>query len=203
MSNNTLVFTEDNMLSILGIEINDDFDVEFFQEDSYDHMTSSLSVTGKEKQSYGLSVNNFETANKISSTLEFEALLSPDGVVSAFVPMNNPKIKSALYLINQYIKVFMAIYTVDEFNKCDSFMLHLNIEYSKDEKLEIINVTSAYTELFKYYTWHSALIEIEIEPYINKLLNTVGIECLDEDTDIDHAIELIKMQDLIIEMDMI
>jgi hypothetical protein len=198
--NNIAIFTEQNMISSLGIETNDDFDVEFFREDSYEHMTSSLSVTGKEKQSYGLFINNLETINKISSVIEFEPMLSLDGVITTFVPMNNPKIKSALYLINQYIKVFMAIYSVDEFNKHDSFMLNLIVEYNKD--LEIINVTST-TDLFKFYSWHHDLVEIEIESYINNLLNQVGIESLNEDSDIEQAIELLKMQELIYEMDLI
>lgn len=200
MDSNVTIFNEENMLSILGIEINDDFDIDFFQEDSYDHVTSSLSVTDKEKQSHGLSINNFESSNKISSILEFEALLSPTGVVSALVPMNNPKIKSALYLINQYIKVFMAIYSVDEFNKYDSFMLKLIVEYNKN--LEIINVIST-TDLFKFYSWHHELVEIEIESYINNLLNQVGIESLNEESDIEQAIELLKMQEMVYEMDLI
>jgi hypothetical protein len=198
--NNIAVFTEQNMISSLGIETNDDFDVEFFREDSYEHMTSSLSVTGREKQSYGLFINNLETINKISSVIEFEPMLSLDGVIKTFVPMNNPKIKSALYLINQYIKVFMAIYSVDEFNKYDSFMLKLIVDYNKD--LEIINVTST-TDLFKFYSWHHDLVEIEIESYINNLLNQVGIESLNEDSDIEQAIDLLKMQELIYEMDLI
>lgn len=200
MDSNVTIFNEENMLSILGIEINDDFDVDFFQEDSYDHVTSSLSVTDKEKQSHGLSINNFESSNKISSILEFEALLSPTGVASALVPMNNPKIKSALYLINQYIKVFMAIYSVDEFNKYDSFMLKLIVDYNKN--LEIINVIST-TDLFKFYSWHHDLVEIEIESYINNLLNQVGIESLNEESDIEQAIELLKMQEMVYEMDLI
>jgi len=200
MDINVTIFNEENMLSILGIEINDDFDVDFFQEDSYEHVTSSLSVTDKEKQSHGLFINNFESSNKISSILEFEALLSPTGVASALVPMNNPKIKSSLYLINQYIKVFMAIYSVDEFNKYDSFMLKLIVEYNKN--LEIINVIST-TDLFKFYSWHHDLVEIEIESYINNLLNQVGIESLNEESDIEQAIELLKMQEMVYEMDLI
>jgi hypothetical protein len=200
MDNNVTIFNEQNMLSILGIEINDDFDIEFFRDDSYDYMTSSLSVIGKEKQSYGLFINNLETINKISSVIEFEPMLSSDGVVTTCVLMNNPKIKSALYLINQYIKVFMAIYSVDEFNKYDSFMLKLSVEYNKD--LEIINVTST-TDLFKFYSWHHDLVEIEIESYINNLLNQVGIESLNEESDIEQAIELLKMQEMVYEMDLI
>jgi hypothetical protein len=200
MDSNVTIFNKQNMLSILGIEINDDFDVEFFREDSYDHMTSSLSVTGKEKQSYGIFINNLETINKISSVIEFEPMLSSDGVVTTFVLMNNPRIKSALYLINQYIKVFMAIYTVDEFNKYDSFMLKLILDYNKD--LEIINVTST-TDLFKFYSWHHDLIEIEIESYVNNLLNQVGIHSLNEESDIEQAIELLKMQEMVYEMDLI
>lgn len=200
MDENVTVFNKKNMLSILGIEFNDDFDVEFFQEDSYDHMTSSLSVTGKEKQSYGIFINNLETINKISSVIEFEPMLSSDGVVTTFVLMNNPRIKSALYLINQYIKVFMAIYTVDEFNKYDSFMLKLILDYNKD--LEIINITST-TDLFKFYSWHHDLIEIEIESYVNNLLNQVGIQSLNEESDIEQAIELLKMQEMVYEMDLI
>jgi hypothetical protein len=94
----------------------------------------------------------------------------------------------------------MAIYSVDEFNKHDSFMLNLIVEYNKD--LEIINVTST-TDLFKFYSWHHDLVEIEIESYINNLLNQVGIESLNEDSDIEQAIELLKMQELIYEMDLI
>lgn len=117
--------------------------------------------------------------------------------------MNNPEIKTAMYLINQYIKIFMAIYTVDAFCKEDTIMLRLKIDYTRDSGLKITKVTSAYTGLFKHYSWYSELIEIEIEPYINQLLNKVGIDCLTPDIDIDHTIELLKMQDLITEMDMI
>lgn len=201
------VFTEKKMISIFGFDINDNIDVEFcrddaevFQDGDWHDVSSSLSIMEKTKASYGISINNFEEKNKIYSIMEFESILSPDGIVTALVPMNNPKIKSALYLINQYIKVFMAIYSVDEFNKYDSFMLKFSVKYNKD--LEIINVTST-TDLFKFYSWHHDLVEIEIESYINNLLNHVGIECLTNDIDIDHTIELLKMQDLIAEMDMI
>lgn len=200
MDDHVTIFNEENMLSILGIEINDDFDVEFFREDLWNDFTSSFSIISKNHQSHSLSVNNNETNNKISSILEFEPILSADGIVTSLVPMNNPKIKSAMNLINQYIKVFMAIYTVDEFNKHDSFMLKLIFDYNND--LEIINVTST-TDLFKFYSWHHDLIEIEIESYVNNLLNQVGIQSLNEESNIEQAIELLKMQEMVYEMDLI
>ena len=197
------VFTAKKMISIFGLEINDNIDVEFFQDDDCHEVSSSLSIMAKDKASYCMAINNFQENNKIYSIMEFEAILSPDGTVTALVPMNNPEIKTAMYLINQYIKIFMAIYTVDVFCKEDTIMLSLKIDYTRDSGLNITKVTSAYTGLFKHYSWHSELIEIEIEPYINQLLNKVGIYCLTPDIDIDHTIELLKMQDLITEMDMI
>ena len=203
-------FTAKKMISIFGLEIDDNIDVEFcrddaevFQDDDWHEVSSSLSIMAKDKASYCMAINNFEENNKIYSIMEFEAILSPDGTVTALVPMNNPEIKTAMYLINQYIKIFMAIYTVDVFCKDDTIMLSLKIDYTRDSGLNITKVTSAYTGLFKQYRWHSELIEIEIEPYINQLLNKVGIDCLTPDIDIDHTIELLKMQDLITEMDMI
>lgn len=204
------VFSEKKMISIFEFEIDDNIDVEFcrddaevFQDDDWHEVSSSLSIMAKDKASYCMAINNFEDNNKIYSIMEFEAILSPDGAVTALVPMNNPEIKTAMYLINQYIKIFMAIYTVDVFCKDDTIMLSLKIDYTRDSGLNITKVTSAYTGLFKHYSWHSELIEIEIEPYINQLLNKVGIDCLTPDIDIYHTIELLKMQDLITEMDMI
>ena len=204
------VFSAKKMISIFGFKINDNIDVEFcrddaevFQDNDWHEVSSSLSIMEKTKASYGIAINNFEEKNKIYSIMEFESILSPDGNVTALVPMNNPEIKTAMYLINQYIKIFMAIYTVDTFCKEDTIMLRLKVDYTNDSGLKITKVTSAYTELFKHYSWYSEFIEIEIEPYINQLLNKVGIECLTNDIDIDHTIELLKMQDLITEMDMI
>jgi len=196
-------FTAKKMISIFGLEINDNIDVEFCKDDDWHEVSSSLSIMAKDKASYCMAINNFQENNKIYSIMEFEAILSPDGTVTALVPMNNPEIKTAMYLINQYIKIFMAIYTVDVFCKEDTIMLSLKIDYTRDSGLNITKVTSAYTGLFKHYSWHSELIEIEIEPYINQLLNKVGIDCLTPDIDMDHTIELLKMQDLITEMDMI
>ena len=204
------VFNAKKMISIFGFEINDNIDVEFckdeaevFQDDDWHEVSSSLSIMEKTKASYGININNFEEKNKIYSIMEFESILSPDGTVTSLVPMNNPEIKTAMYLINQYIKIFMAIYTVDAFCKEDTIMLRLKIDYTRDSGLKITKATSAYTELFKHYSRYSEFIEIELAPHTNQLLNKVGIDCLTPDIDIDHTIELLKMQDLITEMDMI
>lgn len=204
------VFTAKKMISIFGFEINETIDVEFckdeaevFQDDDWHEVSSSLSIMAKNKASYSMSINNFEENNKIYSIMEFEAILSPDGDVTSLVPMNNPEIKTAMYLINQYVKIFMAIYTVDTFCKEDTVMLRLKIDYTRDRGLNITKVTSAYTGIFKHYSWYSELIEIEIEPYINHLLNNIGIDYLTPDIDINHTIELLKMQDLVTEMELI
>ena len=117
--------------------------------------------------------------------------------------MQNPMIKNTITLINQYIKVFMGIYIVKEFNHRDKIKLNLDIEYSNEDHLKIIKVTSNGTELFKYYDCYADIVEIDIEDFVNDLLDVIDIKKLEINSDVAHIIELLKMQELVDEMDFI
>lgn len=200
MNENMSFFNKENMLSILGIEIDKNHNVEFIPESYGLNTTSYLVITLKDNETSSLFIENIETDNYLLSTFEVEPKLSSIGTLTLPLTINHPKIKDAIHLVNQYIKVFMAIYPVETFNNQDHLTLTFHIEYT--QKLEISNVTVV-SELFKYYSWYSGAIVIIIEHYINSLLNCIEMDCINTDSDIDKIIELLKMQDLVTEMNMI
>ena len=200
MNNNVSVFNKENMLSILGIELNENHDVEFFPE-SYSLNTSShLVINSEDNEIFSLVIENFDSYNTRVSTFDIQPKLSSTGVVTLPIIMNHPKINDAMQRVNYYIKTFMEIYPVDAFNNQDHLTLTFHVEYTQE--FEVYKVTIL-TELFKYYSWYCGTIEIIIEHYVNALLECVDIECITENSDISHIIELLKMQDLVTEMNMI
>lgn len=200
MNDNLIVFKKDNMLSILGIELNDNYDAEFFPESYGLNTTSHLTITSKNNESFSFVIENFESYNSIVSTFDIQPKLSSSGIATLPITMIHPKINEAMQRVNYYIKTFMAIYPVNAFNNQDHLTLTFHVEYTQD--FEISNVT-VLTELFKYYSWYCGTIDIIIEHYVNALLECVDIECITENSDISHIIELLKMQDLVTEMNMI
>lgn len=200
MNDDIIVFNEKNMISTLCIELNDNHDVEFFPESYVLNSTSHLVITSKNNESFSLVIENFESYNTRVSTFDIQPKLSSTGVVTLPIMMNHPKINDAMQRVNYYIKTFMAIYPVNAFNNQDHLTLTFHVEYTQD--FEISNVTIL-TELFKYYSWYCGAIEIIIEHYVNALLECVDIECITENSDISHIIELLEMQDLVTEMNMI
>jgi len=200
MNDNLIVFKKDNMLSILGIELNDNYDAEFFLESYGLNSTSHLVITSKKNDILSLVIENFEGYNTRVSTFDIQPKLSSTGVVTLPVIMNHPKINEAMQRVNYYIKTFMAVYPVNAFNNQDHLTLTFHVEYTQDFEISKVTVL---TELFKYYSWYCGTIDIIIEHYVNALLECVDIECITENSDISHIIELLKMQDLVTEMNMI
>lgn len=203
MTNIENILTTEKMISVLEIDTNDDLDISLSKEHNMCDASSMLMINSKEKNRELLLAFNFEHVDDISTLFEIEALLEPDGLIVLPVSINNSLFKKAIDLINKYMKVFMAIYTVDQFTAGDSVQVNIKVDYCYQENIKIIKVSSISTALCKYYSWYSGCIEIGIEDYINKLLNKINISHLDENSDIAHVIELLKMQDLIDEMDMI
>lgn len=200
MNDNLIVFNEKNMLSSLGIEINGNHDVEFFSESYGLNSTSHLVITSKNNESFSFVIENFEAYNSRISTFDIQPKLSSTGVVTLPLTMNQAKIKDAMQRVNYYIKTFMAIYPVEAFNNQDHLTLTFHIEYTQNFEISKVTVLS---ELFKYYSWYCGTIEIIIEHYVNALLECIDIECITENSDISHIIELLRMQDLITEMTII
>lgn len=200
MNDTLIVFNEKNMLSTLGIELNENHDVEFIPESYGLNSTSHLVITSKNNESFSLIIENFEAYNIRVSTFDIQPKLSSTGVVTLPITMNHPKINDAMQRVNNYIQTFMAIYPVNAFNNQDHLTLTFHVEYTQD--FEISKVTIL-TELFKYYSWYCGTIEIIIEHYVNALLECIDIECITENSDISHIVELLKMQDLVTEMNII
>lgn len=201
---NSNIFNQANIFSVLGIEINqDNFYINFESSDEDDtwsnDFASSLDITTQKDEKNVFMSYQHEDNELLTIKLELNTFIVNNQLVPC-IPINNIQVQKAIDLINKYMKLFMVTYHITEFHRYDEFVLNLNIECSNECSLKIIKVSSINTEVYKNYDCYSESIEFNLEDYINNLLKPMGIECLNEDSDIDQLIELFKMQELVEEM---
>jgi len=202
MKNN--VFTCANIFSMLGIEINrDNFYIKFETSDEdgtwSNDFVSSLDITTRKNEKNVFMSYQHEDNELLAIKLELKTFIV-NNQLEPCIPISNIQVQKAINLINKYMKLFIVTYNITKFHRYDEFVLNLNIECSNESSLKIIKVSSINTEVYKNYDCYSESIEFNLEEYINNLLEPMGIDGLDEASDVEQLIELFKMQELVEEM---
>lgn len=201
----TNLFTQENIFSTLGIDINQDkFYIDFESSDIDDtwsnDFVSYLNIHSKDDHSHIFSSEHYEDGDLLSIKIQLKTFIVDDRFIIPCLPIYNKKVKKVVDLVNHYMKLFIIDYNIKKFDVNDCFFINLNVEYSNAGSLEIVSINSINTKVYKHYDCFADCIELDLEEYINNILKPLGISHLAISSDIDHIVELLKMQSLVEEM---
>jgi hypothetical protein len=207
MQKNNVVFSAENIISTLGINIQDDYDINFEPDPEAIDITSRFfinkkGVTPSVYSSFFVS-DNFENSDNPGYVALLPTKLTQDGVVTLKLNAESSKMTSLMSIVNHYIKLFMIIEGRTGFYASETVNLQIMTHYKHTDVLELIDIKLDNMVLYSVFETNYERKEINIDYVVNEFISKIGFEKIDVDTDIDSLTELVKMQKILEAMEVI
>lgn len=200
---NNVVFSAENILSTLGITMNDNFNLVFEQDPDAIDITSRFLIESKErKYPYYFASDNFENSDKPGFMASVSTKMTKDGIVTTLLDFQNPKMIRLMKIVNNYVKIFMAIYDRPCFHHYAAEFLNLQImtDYDISSGLILRDITLSDLVLVSPFETNHYAKEIAVDYLVNHYTEKLGLANINEDTDIDKLLVLIRMQKIVDDM---
>lgn len=207
MQKNNVVFSAENIISTLGINIQDDYDINFEPDPEAIDITSRFfinkkGVTPSVYSSFFVS-DNFENSDNPGYVALLPTKLTQDGVVTLKLNAESSKMTSLMSIVNDYLKLFMIIDGRTGFYASETVNLQIMTHYKHTDVLELIDIKLYNMVLYSVFETNYERKEINIDYVVNEFISKIGFEKIDVDTDINLLTELVKMQKTLEAMEVI
>lgn len=207
MQKNNVVFSAENIISTLGINIQDDYDINFEPDPEAIDITSRFfinkkGVTPSVYSSFFVS-DNFENSDNPGYVALLPTKLTQDGVVTLKLNAESSKMTSLMSIVNDYLKLFMIIDGRTGFYASETVNLQIMTHYKHTDVLELIDIKLYNIVLYSVFETNYERKEINIDYVVNEFISKIGFEKIDVDTDINLLTELVKMQKTLEAMEVI
>lgn len=207
MQKNNVVFSAENIISTLGINIQDDYDINFEPDPEAIDITSRFfinkkGVTPSVYSSFFVS-DNFENSDNPGYVALLPTKLTQDGVVTLKLNAESSKMTSLMSIVNHYLKLFMIIDGRTGFYASETVNLQIMTHYKHTDVLKLIDIKLYNMVLYSVFETNHERKEINIDCVVNEFISKIGFEKIDVDTDIDSLTELVKMQKILEAMEVI
>lgn len=207
MQKNNVVFSAENIISTLCINIQDDYDINFEPDPEAIDITSRFFINKKgvtpSAYSSFFSSDNFENSDNPGYVALLHTKLTQDGVVTLKLNAESSKMTSLMSIVNHYIKLFMIIESRTGFYASETVDLQIMTHYKHTDVLELIDIKLYNMVLYYFFETNYERKEINIDYVVNEFISKIGFEKIDVDTDIDLLTELVKMQKTLEAMEVI
>lgn len=198
MQKNNVVFSAENIISTLGINIQDDYDINFEPDPEAIDITSRFFINkkGVTPSVYSLffASDNFENSNNPGYVALLPTTLNQDGFVTLKLNAESSKMISLMSIVNHYLKLFMIINERTGFHASETVDLQIMTKYKHTDVLELIDIKLYNMVLYSVFETNYERKEINIDYVVNEFISKIGFEKIDVDTDIDSLTEIVKMQ---------
>lgn len=199
---NNVVFSADNIIATLGINIKDDYNVKFELDPDAIDITSRFFIEKKIVEKGGTSSyynlyfasDNFENSNTPGYIALLPTNLTQDGIATLKLDMNLPEMKKIMTIVNHYLQFFMVISERKGFYVKETVKLEVMTDYKQTDILVITNIELFNFVLYSPFETNYNNKEISIDHVVNTYLAKIGVEKIDEHTNISSLFELVKMQ---------
>jgi hypothetical protein len=201
MEKNNVVFSAENIISTLGINIQDDYNVIFEPDPEAIDITSRFFIEKKGETSsyYNLlfASDNFENSDNPGYVALLRTNMTQDGIVTLKLGMNLPQMNKIMTIVNNYIQFFMVITERTGFYARDTVNLKIMTDYKNSAGLELTNIHIYDMVLYSVFETNYEKKEINIEDVVNIYLSKLGVDKIDDNTDVDALMVLVKMQKIL------
>ena len=198
MQKNNVVFSAENIISTLGINIQDDYDINFEPDPEAIDITSRFFINkkGVTPSVYSLffASDNFENSNNPGYVALLPTTLNQDGFVTLKLNAESSKMISLMSIVNHYLNLFMIINGRTGFYASETVDLQIMTKYKHTDVLELIDIKLYNMVLYSVFETNYERKEINIDYVVNEFISKIGFEKIDVDTDIDSLTEIVKMQ---------
>ena len=201
MQKNNVVFSAENIISTLGINIQDDYDINFEPDPEAIDITSRFFINKKGVTPSGYS--SFFASDNSGYVALLHTKLTQDGVVTLKLNAESSKMTSLMSIVNHYIKLFMIIESRTGFYASETVDLQIMTHYKHTDVLELIDIKLYNMVLYSVFETNYERKEINIDYVVNEFISKIGFEKIDVDTDINLLTELVKMQKTLEAMEVI
>lgn len=199
---NNVVFSADNIIATLGINVQDDYNVRFEPEPDSIDITSRFFIEkkivekGDTSSYYNLyfASDNFENSNTPGFIALLPTNLTQDGVVTLKLDIDSPKMTCLMSIVNHYLQFFMLIAERKGFYVKETVKLEIMTDYKQNDVLELTNIEPFNLVLYSPFETNHNTKEINIDYIVNNYIEKFGVEKIDEHTNISSLFELVKMQ---------
>jgi hypothetical protein len=196
MEKNNVVFSAENIISTLGINLNDDYNVIFEPDPQAIDITSRFFIESKSNPYSGFFIasDNFENSRTPGYIASLPTILTRDGVVTLKLDMNLPEMTKIMKLVNDYVQFFMVITERKGFYVNETIRLEIMTDYKYTDVLLLTNVELFNFILYSPFETNYKNKEISVEDEVNTYLAKLGVDKIDTNTDVAALMVLVKMQ---------
>lgn len=196
MEKNNVVFSAENIISTLGINVNDDYNVRFEPDPEAIDITSRFMIESKSNPYSGFyfASDNFENSATPGYIASLPTNMTQDGIVTLKLDINLPQMIEIMMLVNRYLQFFMVIYDRKGFYVNETVRLEIMTDYKHNDILLLTNIELFNFVLYSPYETNYKNKEINIEDEVNTYLDKIGVEKIETTTDVDALMVLVRMQ---------
>ena len=135
---NNVIFSVENIVSTLDIEIGEDCNATI--EETFDIMgaTSIFKIDRHNDSRYCFMTENFENDYTLNLIASFDVFSIDNGNFNSSVNIKHPKFKEMMLLVNKYIKVFMIVFMKKEDVKYPLINVHMSVKYLRSDIGELL-----------------------------------------------------------------
>lgn len=204
------IFSSDNIISTLNMNIEKEFDVRFKEAFNRCGVSSVFTISHKDHERYCFMAETFDNDEYPNFIASFDVFSINDGDFKPLVEILHPKFKKLLLLVNRYIEIFMIILGHKKIDKSSTINIHMAVYYiiskSGDLTLRDISLNSLIINRIII----SSLDEVtkmniaeNIENIVDNYLKKIGFTNIDEYTNFEELLNLVKMQKTVDDMTLI
>lgn len=199
MEKNNVVFSAENIISTLGINLNDDYNVIFEPDPQAIDITSRFFIESKSNPCSGFFIasDNFENSRTPGYIASLPTILTRDGIVTLKLDMHLPEMTKIMKRVNDYIQFFMVINDQKGFYVHETVRLEIMTDYKYTDVLLLTNVELFNFVLYSPLETNYKKKEINIEDFVNTYLSKLGVDKIDTNTAVDALMVLVKMQKIL------
>ena len=200
-------FTEDNIMSTLGIELEEHLymeiigsalkekDILMVSSDKipipFSHLTGYFKLDEKDNPIIGMRIKGKRTS-----------------IGKPYIPsieIKNPAINKIMAIGNRHLDVFTVVNNIkglyQEPHKEDIVFFNFDCHYKIiDNTLVLVELVYKSTYFIRTYDDYTKNRRFEVQDIINNILLLLGVDCIDESTNIEEIVKLIIKQLLVEEM---
>jgi hypothetical protein len=196
------IFTSENIISTLGIKIDDSLECELDYSNGSFAIASKFLVKNKNNDDVYFEADNYEDTAAPCFLGRVKTVLDKNGQVTTAIDIDNEQMKTIVKVCNRYLKVYRLMYDIKEFGVDDTVYLSFLADYLSFSPLTLEKLTCSRISLVSNHMAYGPL-ETNVNAFVNEFLGDLNIKFLDENTDMDALYPLVEMQKTIKHMERI
>jgi len=200
-------FTEDNIMSTLGIELEEHLYMEIIGSGLKEKAILMVS-SDKIFIPFSNLTGEFKLEDKDNPIIVMSVKVKRTSIGKPYTPsigIKNPAINKIMAIGNQHLDVFTKVNNIkglyQEPHKEDIVFFTFDCHYKIiDNTLVLVELVYKSTCFIRTYDDHIKNRRFDVQDIINNILLLLGVDCIDESTNIEEIVELIIKQLLVEEM---